>query len=156
MSAPLDLGLPEDITHTLADISPEDTVYRTADGWVVKVKTLYEHPGADQGGVHGNILRFHLSGSICGKDGKALRRADGSLAVWTLGQTAHTKAENASAIDPGPDLEFQRWRCAAEAIRAEKNHALVLERAEGAQPGLATVAAFKARRAAETSTGVRS
>jgi hypothetical protein len=56
---------PTEITDTLTDINPEDTVFETETGRIVKIRTnlVLKNP---------TRLVFELTGSVCGEDGKAL------------------------------------------------------------------------------------
>lgn len=131
-----------DVTDQLADLNPEDRVYRTADGFFVKVKTL--HDEAFSG--HGRET-FRLSGSICGPDGKALRRPDGSPVVLDMQRMHQHLAHSAQPVEAG--LDQARGLCIAETVQAERN-AQVLR---GTAVGVASLQAFNARKKAEAAAG---
>lgn len=134
----------QDITEQLSGLSQEDRVYRTASGFVVKVKALLD---TEYGGQHGNVARVWLSGSICGEDGKALRREDDRPAVWNLLRSHHFLAHGED--DAEGSLNMARAMCAADTVRAEKTHRVLNSHTEGAKAGLVTLAQHQQRKAAE-------
>ena len=61
---------------SLPDINPEDTVYRTPDGVIVKVRVREDpllHAPAE---VRRSCLAYHFSASLCDEHGKALPDAN--------------------------------------------------------------------------------
>lgn len=143
-------GLIEDITSSLANLNPEDKVYRCADGSVIKIKAILEADDMStpsNPGQHGNLARVSLTGSMCNSAGKALIR-DGQAVVWILNQTHHFKAEGDDS--PLQHLEAARRRCVAQTLRAEKHYQLLHGYQEGIPSlGLATRAQFTERKLAE-------
>lgn len=137
------------VTDRFTDLAPEDAIYETSDSYLVKVKTLWddtpveEDPTLARASVHG-AERFHVTGSIVGADGKAMRRECGKLAIHDKGQT-HThhadKFEN-----PTAGLELARLRCVADTVRAEKHYQMLHG---GYAPGIARISEQAARKAAE-------
>lgn len=130
----------ENITGTLSDLAPEDQVYRTTEGYIVKVKTLLDEQQSAQ-----STPVLKLSGSICGADGKALRLAGGAPAVFDLAQTAHLMAY--AEGDPMAEIEDARLRCVAATVLAEKKR-LAIEGQIAMAAGLSTLAERQARIAA--------
>lgn len=126
------------VSGEFADLEAEDQVYRTEDGYLVKIKILWlgrqSGPGAE---------RFQVSGSIVGRDGKALRRPCGAPAVYSLGQTAGIGAD--ALHDPEVGLEIARLQCVRETLAAHKHEQALL----AYRPGMTSRDAFDARKAAE-------
>jgi len=127
----------ENITGTLSDLAPEYQCYRTAEGYGVKVKTLLD----EQQSAQSTPVR-KLSGSICGADGKALRRDDGAPAIFDLAQTAHLMAM--ATADPVAAIEDARLRCVEATVLAEKTR-LAIEGQLYQGAGLSTLAERQAR-----------
>lgn len=126
------------VTGEISGLEAEDQVYRTDDGYLIKVKVLWleraSGPGAE---------RFQVSGAIVGRDGKALRRQDGTPAVYQLGQTAGVGAD--ALHDPEVGLEVARLQCVRETLAAHKHEQALL----AYRPGMTSRDAFDARKAAE-------
>lgn len=139
-------GMVVDITDSLPDLAQEDRVFRSASGYVVKVKCVLSR--AD-GWAGGHVAHVNLSGSICGADGKALPRRDGSLSVWDLKQSHVFKADGDD--DPAAALQVSRLRCVAATIRAEKARQTLTDHTEGAVAGLVTAEQFQRKRQEATS-----
>ena len=138
---------PQDVTDEFVDLAPEDRIYRTAEGWLIKVKVLWDDTQDDElgsvaGSFHG-AERFFVTGSIVGLDGKALRRADGRLAVYNQSHRHHHHAD--ALQDPELGLEIARLACVEATVTAEKHHQMV----SGYRPGFTSVSAQRARKAAE-------
>lgn len=129
--------LPLNVTDKFSDLNPEDQIYRSEDGYLVKVKVLW----ADES-LHGAEV-FHVTGSIVGDDGKAKLRDNGKPAVHYLGRKHYLQSD--AMADPTVGLERARIECVAETIRAEKHHAIL----RGQGVGMVSQAAFQARKAAE-------
>lgn len=140
-----------DITDQLAGLNPgEDRVYAVEPGgWVVKVKTFLE-PIVDHvtGKTHGAAARLTFSGSICGKDGKALRRAGSDAPiVWDHGHGHHVQGNGTD--DPEAKIELLgRLECVRQTVHSERVHTYFYGYHEGAA-GIPTRAAFEVRKAAE-------
>lgn len=136
-----------DVTDEFSDLAPEDRIYRAADHTLVKVKALITESPPDLGGVSlGYVAVISLTGSICGADGKALRR-DGEPIVWRLNYRHYLKAEGDDR--PAEKLEEARRFCAVQTLRAEKAYQLLNTYRESPLPGLVTAADYAARKAAE-------
>lgn len=95
---------PVEITHQLSDLNHNDRVFRTASGYVVKVKHVPHVRNAD-------MVAFRLTGSLCNAAGKAFEapagfHAEGSeLRHWILdGEYARIAVRMFHALDvhPGP------------------------------------------------------
>lgn len=140
---------PRNVTPRFADLAPEDAIYETADGYLVKVKVLWDDtPVADDPGLayrsqHG-AERFVVTGSIVGADGKTLRRDTGDHAIHDLrrGHTHHADRDQ----DPAIGIEIARLKCVADTVRAEKHYQML---AGGYTPGLVSKGQQAARKAAE-------
>ena len=131
----------DNISKQLVDLAPEDQVYRTSEGYVVKVKTLLDEQQSSR-----STPVFRLTGSICGNDGKALRLQDSRFAIYDLAQTAHLNADRLG--DPLAGLEDARLRCVAAPVLAEKTRQII-DWQLGRGAGIATVASRQARQDAE-------
>lgn len=137
------------VTDRFADLAPEDAIYETADGYLVKVKTLWDDtsieddPALVRASVHG-AERFRVTGSIVGSDGKALRRECGKHAIFDLGQSHSHHADRLE--NPTAGLELARLRCVAATVRAEKHYQMLHG---GYAPGIARISDQAARKAAE-------
>ncbi len=102
MPLPAMLHEPEayiDITASLADMGPEDTVYTSPTGRTIKVKARRQEAGF-------GFMVVHLSGSECGPDGKALPDGDGHRIGPVRPFTA--QADNPSAVASAFDLAKRR------------------------------------------------
>lgn len=133
----IDFGI-DNVTAEFSDLAPEDKVYRTAEGFTVKVKCLYESRSTGSG-----PLLCHLSGSLVGPDGKALRLPDGDLAVYRLGR-GHSHHFHVQE-DPRTRLEWSRLQCVRETVNHHLHQNMLREYTEG----LDTVDGQVARKAAE-------
>lgn len=137
------------VTDRFADLAPEDAIYETADGYLVKVKTLWDDtpieddPELVRASVHG-VERFRVTGSVVGADGKALRRECGKHAIFNLGQSHSHHADRLE--NPTAGLELARLRCVAATVRAEKHYQMLHG---GYAPGIARISDQAARKAAE-------
>lgn len=137
------------VSSQFADLNPEDAIYETDEGYLVKVKTIWDDtpvepdPMLAVGSQHG-AERFLVTGSIVGADGKALRRDDGRHAVHDL---KRSHVHNADRLeDPSVGLEFARLKCVEDTVRAEKHYQMLRG---GYAPALGRLTAFRARKAAE-------
>lgn len=143
-------GLIVDITASVNDVNPEDTIYKCADGTFVKVKTILEDQDEStphNPGNHGHIAKVSLTGSICNSQGKALVR-DGKPVIWILDQTHHFKAEGDD--NPLEMLDLARRRCVAQTLRAEKHFQMLQGSQEGLKaPGLVSRGDFTQRKLME-------
>lgn len=63
----------------LPDINPEDTVYRTPDGVIVKVRVREDLMPYAPAEVQRSCLAYHFSASLCDEHGKALPDAHDPL-----------------------------------------------------------------------------
>jgi hypothetical protein len=141
------------VTDRFSDLAPEDAIYETADGYLVKVKTLWDDtsieddPALARASLHG-AEKFRVTGAIVGADGKALRRECGQHAVYNLGQTHTHHADRLE--NPTAGLELARLRCVAATVRAEKHYQMLHG---GYAPGIARISEQAARKAAEAAAG---
>jgi hypothetical protein len=92
----------EDISAKIGDLNAEDRVFRTANGYVVKVKHRLHVKTAD-------MVAFKLTGSLCDERGKALEAPAGfhpatsPLRHWILdGEYAHLVVRMFHAPDVHP------------------------------------------------------
>lgn len=146
--------LPRNVTTWFADLAPEDAIYQTSDGYLVKVKVLWDDtPVAHDGDLayrsqHG-AERFVVTGSIVGADGKTLRRDTGDHAIHDLrrGHTHHADQDQ----DPTIGIEVARLKCVADTVRAEKHYQILRG---GYTPGLVSKGQQAARKAAEAASQV--
>ena len=114
----------EDVTDQLRadghltgdDENPEDRVYRIgteASGRLIKVKTWHDLSAS----AHGREV-YRVSGAAVGSNGKALRREDGTPAVYQQGRTVTAHAD--SETDLITDVEVARWECVRETACAHR------------------------------------
>lgn len=137
------LDLATDITDKTDGLAQEDRLFRTADGFVIKVKCVLNPPDPR---TPDHVAYVTLSGSVCGADGKALKRRDGSLAVWELKRSHVFMAHGDD--DPMASLQESRLKCVLDTIRAEKARQAITDHVEGVTPGMVTAAAFQQKREA--------
>lgn len=143
------LALPRNVTGRFSDLAPEDAVYETTDGYLIKVKVLWDDtaitddPGLAYRSQHG-AERFTVTGSIVGADGKTLRRDTGDHAIHDLrrGHTHHADRDQ----DPAIGIEIARLKCVADTVRAEKHYQML---AGGYTPGVVSKGQQAERKAAE-------
>lgn len=131
-----------DVTADVVGLAPEDRIYRAADGSLVKVKA-FDDDEVD----HGFAASVILTGSICGADGKALKRSDDTPAVWRRG-VRHNVVGDAPG-DPAGEIEAARRRCVLITLSAERQKAGVRDAADGPTQGIVRRSAYKARKRAE-------
>lgn len=116
--------LPIDVTDELRakgclvgpDRNDEDRVYRVGEGKdaaLVKVKTFHDRAASR----HGAEV-YRVTGAMAGADGKALRRADGSPAVQSLGRSLTVQADQ--DVDLVVEIEKARFACVRDTLRAEQ------------------------------------
>lgn len=127
-----------DVTDEFDGLAPEDTVYRTDDGFLVKVKGVW------YGGHHG-AERIHYTGAIVDRTGKALKRDDGTYCIHQEG-IGHTHKSD-GVHDFGVACEISKLRCVQLTVNGERHYQALKSAARA--PGLVTVEEQAARRAAE-------
>lgn len=129
-----------ELSDSFADLNREDSIWRSPDGWLVKVKLLRDVRGEREASAPG---LFHVSGAIVGSDGKALKRDDDSPAVWTGRMTWSHEGHN-PLMRPDKGRDLVRRQCALLTIQLEVARQLVDE-----LDGFETLEGFAARKATE-------
>lgn len=99
----------EDVSARFAGLKPSDRVFRSASGYLVKVRTLR---GA---GEDATALHFRLTGALCGDDGKALPHGDGYFIGAPHALTIHAEStvDLAAEILAARELIVRRMETAA-------------------------------------------
>lgn len=146
---------PTNVTSRFDDLAPEDTIYETPDGYLIKVKTLWDDevvlsdPRLARRSTHGAEC-FRVTGAIVGADGKALRRDCGQHAVHDLKRTHTHHADKFE--DPTIGLERARLKCVEDTVRAEKHYQMLRG---GYSPGVVTISSQAERKAAEAAAAAQ-
>ena len=134
------MAVPSNITHDLitqgVDLNPEDQVYRTESGMVVKVKAFHD----EEASAPGNEI-YRVTGSECGEDGKAIIR-EGKAAVHNFGR--HLVVQSGSTVSLVTALEIERLAAVADTERAAEHYS------ERKATGVGSLREFRERRAAST------
>lgn len=105
-----------EVTDEFEGLAPEDKVYRTAEGYLVKVKCVRGPSG------HG-AEDIHVTPSIVGRDGKALRREDGELCIHREGVSHTHKAD--AFHEPEIALEISRRLAVRAGVNAERHYQML-------------------------------
>ena len=100
-----------DISVNVPDLNDEDTIFRTAAGYFVKVKTWHDHDASRLGQEV-----FRVSGSITGPEGKAVVGPDGRPQVHDQGR--HLVVASHAPVDLAEQIFRLRHECVLDTVTA--------------------------------------